>query len=114
MMLSYSIFLQAYIVDGQYFLSTVKARRPTRGSPHLKRQRALTPRRQTQDIGAPDQRVEASITEATLRWWIFHTETNGLKPALLKIGGRVYIDRAEFNKWLEDQRMAPTPLKTAA
>lgn len=29
------------------------------------------------------------ITEATLRWWIFHAETNGLKPALLKIGGRV-------------------------
>lgn len=29
------------------------------------------------------------ITEATLRWWIFHAETNGLKPALLKIGGRL-------------------------
>jgi hypothetical protein len=51
---------------------------------------------------------------ATLRWWIFHAETNGLKPALLKIGGRVYIDRAEFNKWLEGQRMAPKPLKPAA
>jgi len=37
-----------------------------------------------------------------------------LKPALLKIGGRVYIDRAEFNKWLEGQRMAPKPLKPAA
>lgn len=23
------------------------------------------------------------ITEPTLRWWIFHAETNGLKPALL-------------------------------
>lgn len=54
------------------------------------------------------------ITEATLRWWIFHAETNGLKPALLKIGGRVYIDRAEFNKWLEGQRVAPKPLKPAA
>lgn len=54
------------------------------------------------------------ITEHTLRWWIFHAETNGLKSALLKIGGRVYIDRAEFNKWLESQRMAPKPLKPAA
>ena len=47
------------------------------------------------------------VTESKLRWWIFHAETNGLKPALLKIGGRVYIDRAEFNIWLESQRMAP-------
>ena len=45
------------------------------------------------------------ITEAKLRWWIFRAETNGLKPALITIGGRVYIDRAEFNKWLEGQRM---------
>lgn len=51
------------------------------------------------------------ITEATLRWWIFHAETSGPRPALLKIGGRVYIDRAEFNKWLESQRLAPKPLK---
>ena len=30
--------------------------------------------------------VEAPfITEAKLRWWIFHAETNGLKPALIKI-----------------------------
>jgi len=54
------------------------------------------------------------ITEATLRWWIFHAETSGLKPALLKIGDRVYIDRAEFHKWLESQRLAPKPLKPAA
>jgi len=37
-----------------------------------------------------------------------------LKPALIKIGGRVYIDRAEFNKWLEGQRMAPKALNDAA
>lgn len=59
--------------------------------------------------------VEAPfITEAKLRWWIFHAETNGLKPALIKIGGRVYIDRAEFNKWLEGQRMAPKAMNDAA
>ncbi|MAM93314.1 MULTISPECIES: helix-turn-helix domain-containing protein [Alphaproteobacteria] len=51
------------------------------------------------------------VTEAKLRWWIFHADTNGLKAALIKIGGRVYIDRAEFNKWLEAQRLAP---KTSA
>lgn len=47
------------------------------------------------------------ITENKLRWWIFHAEQNGLRPALVKIGGRVFIDRVEFNKWLETQRMAP-------
>lgn len=47
------------------------------------------------------------VTAAKLRWWIFHADRNGLKPALIKIGGRVYIDRTEFNKWLDRQRMAP-------
>ena len=47
------------------------------------------------------------ITESKLRWWIFHAETNGMKSALIKVSGRVYIDRGEFCKWLEGQRMAP-------
>tara|TARA_B100000965_G_scaffold215949_2_gene180630 strand:- start:35550 stop:35762 length:213 start_codon:yes stop_codon:yes gene_type:complete len=47
------------------------------------------------------------VTEAKLRWWIFHADTNGLKTALIKIGGRVYIDRFEFNRWLESRRLAP-------
>lgn len=47
------------------------------------------------------------ITEHKLRWWIFHAEQNGLEVALVKIGGRIYIDLDEFNKWLERQRMAP-------
>ncbi|MCA3512059.1 MAG: DNA-binding protein, partial [Rhodobacter sp.] len=41
------------------------------------------------------------VTEAKLRWWIFHAESNGLSAALIKIGGRVYIDRTEVNRWLE-------------
>jgi hypothetical protein len=54
------------------------------------------------------------VTESKLRWWIFHAETNGMAPALIKIGGRVYIDRAELNKWLEGQRMAPKSQNQAA
>lgn len=54
------------------------------------------------------------ITESKLRWWIFHAETSGIAPALVRIGGRVYIDRAEFNRWLEGQRMAPKPTHYAA
>jgi len=48
------------------------------------------------------------VTESKLRWWIFHAETNGMKPALIKVSGRVYIDREEFCRWLEGQRMAPS------
>ena len=54
------------------------------------------------------------VTEAKLRWWIFHAETNGMAAALIKIGGRVYIDRAAFNTWLESQRVATKPKKKAA
>lgn len=51
--------------------------------------------------------VEAPfVTENKLRWWIFHAQTNGMQAALIKIGGRVYIDKTQFNKWLESQRMA--------
>ena len=54
------------------------------------------------------------VTESKLRWWIFHAETNGMAPALIKIGGRVYIDRAEFNKWPEGTRMEPKSQNQAA
>lgn len=47
------------------------------------------------------------VSEAKLRWWIFHRETNGFKAAVIKIGGSVYIDRQAFNRWLESQRLAP-------
>jgi hypothetical protein len=54
------------------------------------------------------------LTENKLRWWIFHAERNGLAAALIKISGRVYVDRAEFNKWLERQRMMPLKGSKAA
>ena len=54
------------------------------------------------------------LYEAKLRWSIFYAQSNGLGAALIKIGGRVYIDRTEFNRWLEAQRLAPVkPPKVA-
>ena len=47
------------------------------------------------------------LSVGKLRWWIFHAETNGLLPAIVKIDGRIYIDLPEFWKWLESKRMAP-------
>lgn len=46
------------------------------------------------------------LTEGKLRWWIFYADTYGLSPAIIKIGGRVYIDRTAFNSWLESRRLA--------
>ena len=46
------------------------------------------------------------VTENTLRWWIYHANRNGFDTVLIKIGGRVYIDKHAFNKWLEGQRLA--------
>jgi len=54
------------------------------------------------------------LTESKLRWWIFHAETNGLSAALIKVSGRIYIDRHQFNKWLEGQRMSPAASNEAA
>lgn len=45
------------------------------------------------------------LTEGKLRWWIFHAQTNGLASALVKVGGRVYIDIKTFSEWLDGQRI---------
>ncbi len=80
---------------------------PTTGRPDLVDYQAL---RTVKQLAA-----EAPwVTEAKLRWWIFHAESNGLSAALIKIGGRVYIDRTEFNRWLEAQRLAPVKPPKAA
>ena len=45
------------------------------------------------------------MTVGKLRWWVFHAGRNGLSHAIVKIGGRLYIDVDQFNVWLEAQRM---------
>jgi hypothetical protein len=49
------------------------------------------------------------VTESTIRWWIYHANSNGFDAVLIKIGGRVYIDKNAFNKWLEGQNQDPSP-----
>lgn len=45
------------------------------------------------------------VTVGQLRWWIFHARTNGFASAVVKVGGRVYIDLVAFNNWLALQRL---------
>lgn len=46
------------------------------------------------------------VSESKIRWWIFHANGNGFDTVMIKLGGRVYIDKAAFNKWLEGHRVA--------
>ncbi len=45
-----------------------------------------------------------AFTENALRWRLFNKEKNGLVSAVLKVGGRVYIDTDKFDRWLDSQR----------
>lgn len=44
------------------------------------------------------------FSESSLRWLLFHRETNGLDKAVVKLGRKVFIDTGRFNTWLESQR----------
>ena len=59
------------------------------------------------DVLTVNQLVEEyeAFPEATVRWWIFNADRNGFRQCLLRIGGRVYIDRQAFKDWLFAQRV---------
>jgi hypothetical protein len=40
------------------------------------------------------------LTESALRWYIFKAEENGLAGALVKRGGRVFVDKPAFERWM--------------
>ena len=43
------------------------------------------------------------ITDGKMRAWIFNAETNGFAQVIVRVGGRIYIDRDAFNLWLDSQ-----------
>lgn len=49
--------------------------------------------------------LNPAFTQSTLRWWIFNAEENGFGACLLRVRGRVYIDRIAFELWLEGHRV---------
>jgi hypothetical protein len=44
-----------------------------------------------------------AFTIGSLRWLLFHRETNGLNKAVVKIGRRVLIDEDRFFDWVNEQ-----------
>ena len=54
--------------------------------------------------------ADSPFTSGQVRWWIFNAQNNGLSPAVLRVGRRVYLDTIAFERWLESQnvsRVAP-------
>jgi hypothetical protein len=41
------------------------------------------------------------FTENSLRWHLFNRGTNGLAPAVMKIGKKILIDDEKFTTWID-------------
>jgi len=48
---------------------------------------------------------QEGYTPAQVRWWLFNRESNGLQAAgaCCRIGRRIYIDLAGFERWIAAQ-----------
>jgi len=48
---------------------------------------------------------QGAFTEAQIRWWIHRAGDNGMARAgvIRRIGRRVYLDTAAFDRWLAAQ-----------
>jgi hypothetical protein len=67
----------------------------------------------THDIMTISQLAKAypAFQVSTIRWWIYNSTRNGFNACIIRIGTRVYVDRARFVEWLESHRpMADVPL----
>ena len=47
-----------------------------------------------------------AFSQASIRWSIFHASSNGLAPALVRLGKRVLIDRDAFERWVYSHRQS--------
>lgn len=45
--------------------------------------------------------AETPFSENTIRWWIFQSPENGFQKVIRRVGGRIFIDLAELEKWIE-------------
>jgi hypothetical protein len=53
-------------------------------------------------VAAFAKRYPDLASESSLRWQIFHSDSNGLDDAgaILRVGGRVFIHRGRYLNWL--------------
>jgi hypothetical protein len=43
-------------------------------------------------------------SESALRWMLFHSSTNGLESAVIRVGRRIILDLDALNAWLRSQK----------
>lgn len=46
-----------------------------------------------------------AFTEPMIGWWIFNADRYGFNVCIIRIGGRVLVDRVAFEHWLEAHRV---------
>lgn len=46
-----------------------------------------------------------AFSEASLRYHIFHERTNGLSPALRRVGRKILINEEQFFIWIDNQQI---------
>ncbi len=46
-----------------------------------------------------------AFTPGSLRWLLFHRQTNGLERAVVHIGRRLLIDEDRFFAWVDEQNI---------
>lgn len=53
-------------------------------------------------VAAFAKRYPDLASESSLRWQLFHSNSNGLDDAeaILRVGGRIYIHRGRYLDWL--------------
>ena len=44
------------------------------------------------------------VTENQIRWWLRSRKTNGLDEHVRSIGKKIYINKAGFCKWFEQEK----------
>lgn len=44
------------------------------------------------------------LTEAALRWLLFHRATNGLNVAVIRLGRKILIDEEKYDEWENSHR----------
>ena len=49
-----------------------------------------------------------AFSESSLRWHIQKSKTNGLSPAVIRIGRKILINESEFLSWLTSKSQGET------
>ena len=48
-------------------------------------------------------------SESSLRWHLFHSSTNGLESAVIRIGKRIVLDLDALNAWIRSHKKEIQP-----